>query len=125
MSTQTTSVTTSPVRVLRSSLRLTVPLAVVGSVLLAGPAMADPPQQWPAADEVQFMDWFLLMLVFPVAATVVIMLLTLVPAFRKGETLGPQDPPVNGEWLGGPAGGRRALTDGEKADRTGGASGTW
>lgn len=123
MSTQTASVTTSPVRVLRSSLRLSAALAAVGTVLVAGPAMATQPEGWETPAEIPFMDWFLLIVVIPVVAVIVIGVLALVPALRKGETLGPQDPPVDGEWLGGPASGRKQLAEG-KAD-TGGASGSW
>lgn len=125
VTTKTSSVTTSPVRVVRSSLRLSVPLGILGSVLLAAPAMAERPENWATPESVQFMDFFLLVLVFPLAATVVITLLAIVPALVKGEKLAPNAAPIEDQWLGGPKGGKAELESTGSAKDAGGASGQW
>lgn len=125
VTTKTSSVTTSPVRFVRSSLRLSAPLGIVGAVLLAAPALAERPEGWEAPESVQFMDMFLLVLVFPIVAAVVITILTILPALVKGEKLSPNAAPIEDEWLGGPKGGKSELESSGSAKDAGGASGKW
>lgn len=125
VTTKTSSVTTGPVRLVRSSLRLSVPLGIVGSVLLAAPALAERPESWETPENVQFMDFFLLVLIFPLAAAVVITLLTILPALVKGEKLSSNDAPIEDQWLGGPKGGKAELQGSDSAKDAGGASGQW
>lgn len=124
VTTKSTSVTTSPARALRSSLRLSVPLTVIGTALLAAPALALPPQGWDTPESVSFMDYFLLVLVFPLALALVITLATVLPMLLRGEKLSGHSTPVNDDWFGGPRGGKAEVEAGAAKD-TGGASGTW
>lgn len=125
VTTKTSSVTTSPVRFVRSSLRLSVPLGILGSVLLAAPALAERPEGWSTPESVGFMDFFLVVLLFPLAATLVITLLTVLPALVKGEKLSPNAAPIEDQWLGGPKGGKAELQSSDSAKDAGGASGQW
>lgn len=125
MTTKSPSVTSSPVRALRSSLRLSVPLAVTSAVLMAGPAMADLPEAWETPETASFMDHLLFILALPLAATVVITLMVLVPALARGEKLSGHSAPVSDEWFGGPRGGKAEVTPAGSAKDAGGASGTW
>ncbi|WP_110239087.1 hypothetical protein [Nocardioides gilvus] len=125
MTTKTFSVTTGPVRLVRSSLRLFVPLGILGSVLLAAPALAERPEAWETPESVGFLDFFLLVLVFPLVATAVITLLTILPALVKGEKLSPNAAPIEDQWLGGPKGGKAELEGSDAAKNAGGASGQW
>lgn len=125
VTTKTSSVTTSPVRFVRSSLRLSVPLGIVGTVMLAAPALAERPEAWETPESVQFMDFFLLVLALPLAAAVVITLLAILPALVKGEKLSPNAAPVEDQWLGGPKGGKNELESSESVKDAGGASGKW
>ena len=87
MTKKSTSVTTGPVRFLRSSLRLSVPLAFVGVILLAAPALADLPEAWETPEEKGLLDILFFILVLPVGAALVIVLLTLLPSLARGEKL--------------------------------------
>lgn len=125
VTTKSSSVTASPARALRSSLRLSVPMAVIGSVLVAAPSMADTPAGWPEpTDGGSFLDHFLLIAVYPLAIALVIALIVYVPALLgkdKAQTAGP----VDGEWLGGPGGAKAAAQEDTDASQAGGASGKW
>ncbi|GGD16532.1 hypothetical protein [Nocardioides daphniae] len=125
MTTKSSSVTTSPVRALRSSLRLSVPLTVIGSALLAAPAMADLPEAWETPESVGFMDFFLIVLVVPLVVALVITLLTVLPALARGEKLSGHVSPVADDWFGGPRGGKAEVEASGAAKDAGGASGTW
>lgn len=122
---KSTSVTTGPARFLRSSLRLSVPLAFIGTVLLAAPAMADLPEAWETPDEKGLLDILLFILVFPVAAAIVIALLSVLPALAKGEKLTGQSGTADDQWLGGPLGGTAEIEPSGAAKDAGGASGKW
>lgn len=117
--------TTSPVRVLRSSLRLSVPLAVMSSVVLAAPAMADLPEAWETPESASFLDFLVLVLAIPVGVALVITLLAIAPALARGEKLTGHHGPVTDDWFGGPRGGKRELKASGSAQDAGGASGTW
>ncbi|QCX26905.1 hypothetical protein [Nocardioides jishulii] len=124
MTTKSTSVTTSPARALRSSLRLSVPLTVIGTALLAAPALALPPEGWDTPESVSFMDYFLLVLVFPLALALVITLAAILPSLVRGEKLSGHSSPVSDDWFGGPRGGKAEVEAGAAKD-AGGASGKW
>ena len=117
--------TTSPVRALRSSLRLSVPLAVIGTVLVAAPALADVPEAWQTPDEVGLLDILLLILVFPLGLALIITLLTLIPALARGEKLTGQANTADDQWIGGPRGGTAEIEPSGAAKDAGGASGKW
>lgn len=117
VSTKSTSVT-SPARALRTSLRLSVTSLVAGTALLASPAMADVPEPWEVPAETQFMDYFMLLVVWPVVIAAVLFVLVYVANLRKGGDTGIAQ--VEGEWLGGS---RKA--EGTPNENAGGASGTW
>src|SRR5690606_9755547 len=87
VTTKSLSVTSSPVRALRSSLRLSVPLAVATAVLMATPAMADLPEAWETPETAGFLDHFILIAAVPVGVALVIALLTLLPSLARGEKL--------------------------------------
>lgn len=120
VTTKSSSVT-SPARALRSSLRLSAPLAAVGAVLAAGPAMADLPEAWATPDDVQFMDLFMLVVGWPLVIAAVVAGLVHLANLRKP---GHQVPAVEGEWLGGPRDAKGAA-DATSAEGAGGASGQW
>lgn len=122
---KSSSVTTSPVRALRSSLRLSVPLAVIGTAMLATPAMADLPEAWETPDEVGFLDIFLYIGVLPLAATLIITLLVLLPALARGESLRGHSTAIEDQWIGGPRGGAAEIETSAAAQDAGGASGKW
>lgn len=124
MTTKSTSVTSSPVRVLRSSLRLFVPLAVMSSLTFAAPAMADLPEGWETPEAVGLGDFLILVLAIPLSIALVLALLTVLPALARGEKLSGHSGPVTDEWFGGPRGGKAELKAGAAKD-SGGASGTW
>lgn len=125
VTTKSPFVTSSPVRALRSSLRLSVPLAVTSAVLMAAPAMADLPEAWETPETVGFLEVLVLILVIPVAAALVIALLSLLPALARGEKLSGHSTPVTDDWFGGPRGGKAEVEAGGTAKDSGGASGTW
>lgn len=125
VTTKSLSVTSSPVRALRSSLRLSVPLAVTTAVLMATPAMADLPEAWETPETAGFLDHFILIAAVPVGVALVIALLTLLPALARGEKLSGHAAPVADEWFGGPRGGKAEITAAGAAKDSGGASGTW
>jgi hypothetical protein len=118
VSTKSTPVT-SPARALRSTLRLSVPFVVVGASLLAAPAMADLPEQWEVPAETQFMDYFMLLVVWPLVIAAVLAGLVFVLNLRKPTNAAVTT--VEGEWLGGP----RTTKSTEPDKNSGGASGTW
>lgn len=124
MTIKTSSVTTSPARALRTSLRLGVPMAVVGAALATAPAMADTPANWPEVTEGSFMDHFLLIAVFPIGLALVIALLAFAPALL-GKDKAKAAAGVEGEWLGGPAGAKAGSQEGTDSSQAGGASGKW
>ena len=115
--------TTSSARALRTSLRLSVPMAVLGAALAAAPAMAATPANWPEVDEGSFMDHFLLIVAYPVGLALVIALLAFAPALL-GKDKAKGGAGADGEWLGGPAG-AEAGAEGTDSSRAGGASGKW
>lgn len=125
VTTKSPSVTSSPVRALRSSLRLSVPLAVTTAVLMATPAMADLPEAWETPEAVGFLDHAIYILGLPVAVALVITLLVLVPSLARGEKLSGHAAPVADEWFGGPRGGKAEVEAAGAAKDSGGASGTW
>lgn len=124
--TSTTSSETSPARVLRSSLRLIVPVVVAGSVLLAAPALADVPEGWSDPDPVSAMDFLIVLIALPLGAVALVALLFYAPILARGEKLSSRSAPVEDQWLGGPRGGRAELEESKAPSKeTGGASGSW
>lgn len=120
----------------RVSRRLSRVLALTPVVLLplvAAPALAVPPEQWPEAEPVSALDFLMVLLLVPLALTIVIALFTYVPTFVKG---GDRYTPgrswrSENEWFGGPQAGLEAADrtdpkqiEDEKSDR-GGASARW
>ncbi|MFC6153548.1 hypothetical protein [Nocardioides yefusunii] len=119
MTTKSTSVT-RPARALRSSLRLSVPAAVAGSALVAGPAFADVPEVWTRPDEPQFFEFFMILVGFPVIVALVVYALVSVANLRKKES--PYSG-IEGQWAGGTDG--KGLHAAESAPGAGGASGSF
>ncbi len=112
--------------VVRSSLRLAVPAAVVLTVLLAGPAMADVPEGWSDPEDVSAMQFLLLLFLVPVGLALLISLAVYLPALARGEKIAPNSTPVDDQWFGGPRGGRAELQSSDAQEKgTGGASGNW
>ena len=72
------------------------------SVLLAGPAAADRPEEWPATDPVDPMHVILVLVGVPVLLFVVILAFVYVPALIRGEDVKPGGTPAEDQWLGGP-----------------------
>ncbi|WP_181310399.1 hypothetical protein [Nocardioides campestrisoli] len=124
--TSTSSSETSPARVLRSSLRLIVPVAVMGSVLLASPALADVPENWTQPDSVSALQFLLILVGLPLGGVALITLLFYAPILARGEKISSSSSPVEDQWLGGPRAGRGELEGSSSSEKeTGGASGTW
>jgi hypothetical protein len=108
------------------------PAAVV--LVLASPASAARPDQWPAAEPVSPLSFLLVLVIFPVALFLVITLLSSIGAFVRSEP-GSYQPGLawrnEPEWFGGPHEGLakvdrqpQVTTGGDAPDR-GGASGRW
>lgn len=94
---------------------------VVGLPLLAGPALADTPADWPTPPAVSGLDWLTVLLLIPAGAAIVIALLVTLPSLVKGDRHDPSKAWAGTqEWFGGPAKGAHAARDG--GDDTGGAS---
>jgi hypothetical protein len=119
----------------RVSRRLSRVLALTPVVLLplvAAPALAVPPEQWPEAEPVSALDFLMVLLLVPLALTIVIALFTYVPTFVKGDRYTPgRSWRSENEWFGGPQAGLEAADrtdpkqiEDEKSDR-GGASARW
>jgi hypothetical protein len=116
--------TLSPV--VRSSLRLAVPAAVVLTVLLAGPAMADVPEGWSDPEDVSALQFIVVLFLAPLGLAALICLAVYLPALARGERIAPNAAAVDDQWFGGPRGGRAELEQAEaKQKGTGGASGSW
>jgi hypothetical protein len=98
--------------------------------LAAAPALAVPPEGWPAPDPVSTLDMLLVLLGIPLALFVGITLLVYVPSMARGERYTPGLAWRNeNEWFGGPRGGLGAADHAEpesvgESDR-GGASARW
>lgn len=118
--------TTHAVRRLVTAAATTAVLAGT-SVLLAGPASADTPADWPDTDPVDPMHVILLLVGVPVLLFVLIVAAVYLPALVRGESVKPGGAdPVEDQWLGGP---RRepselAAPDTE-ASAAGGAGARW
>lgn len=95
------------------------------SVLVAGPASADVPQEWPDVDPVESTHVFLL-IGATVLLFVVIFALVYLPALIRGEDVKPGGATAEDQWLGGPRRepGELAGPDNE-ASAAGGAGGRW
>jgi hypothetical protein len=112
--------------VVRSSLRLALPAALVLTVLLAGPATADVPKGWSDPDDVTAWQFIVVLFLAPLGVAALISLAVYLPALARGEKIAPNSAPVDDQWFGGPRGGRAELEQSEsKQEGTGGASGTW
>jgi hypothetical protein len=100
--------------------------------LAASPASAVPPEQWPETEPVSMLDFLMVLVLLPLGLTIVIALLTYVPAFIKGDRYTPgRSWRSENEWFGGPQAGLDAADrtdpkeiEDSKADR-GGASARW
>lgn len=100
--------------------------------LVAAPAFAVPPEQWPETEPVSMLDFLMVLVLIPLVLTVVIALLTYVPAFVKGDRYTPgRSWRSENEWFGGPQAGLDAADrtdpkqiEDSKVDR-GGASARW
>ena len=72
------------------------------SVLLAGPASADVPQEWPDVDPVDPIHVILVLVGIPALLFVVIVALVYLPALIRGEDVKPGGATAEDQWLGGP-----------------------
>ncbi len=112
------------------------PLALTSAVfvvLSAAPALAAPPERWPAAEPVSTLQILLLLVGIPVALFAVITLLVYVPSMARGQKYTPGLAWRNeNEWFGGPRGGveaadkvePKAIEGAADTDR-GGSSARW
>lgn len=105
-------------------------ISIVSSV---GPAVAVPPEGWPAAEPVSSLSVILLLVGGPVALIAIITLLVYVPSMARGEKYTPGRAWRNeNEWFGGPRGGVEAADNaepkalaGNAPEDRGGASAHW
>lgn len=131
-----TDLNTSPVRGVVRRLVRPVVLAVVPAVVLApavvlslaGPALADAPEQWADPDPVSGLHAMLILVAIPLALFVGISLLVYVPSMAHGERYTPGLAwRSENEWFGGPRGGVGAADNAEpralEADLEGGTEG--
>ena len=115
---------TNFVRRATATLSIAVGLAAA-SFALAGPAGASVPQGWSDPAPMPTGKFLLIILVLPVAASIVIALIVLLPGLLKGEGLG-NKPVAGGEWFGGPRQGTAELAEPDGEDsQAGGASARW
>lgn len=110
----------------RSLVRASLPLAVLGAVLLAAPAHAEPAKGWSDAEDVDMLNALLLLAGVPVLLFVLIGLAVYLPALVRGESVAPAGGDVEDQWLGGPRPGTKELEGSDAgASETGGARGSW
>lgn len=119
-------------RVVRHFLRALAltPLALLP--LVAGSAVAAPPEAWPDSEPVSALSFLLVLLVIPLGLFLLITLLASVPSMVRGARYNPGLAWRHGaEWFGGPKDGVEAADrtdpraiEGDSADR-GGASARW
>jgi hypothetical protein len=118
-------------RLLRPVLTLLVSAGLLLGAL-AAPAVADTPKAWEHAPHVSGLQFFLVLLVFPLCAAGVITLLVLVPSLIRDKGYEPgQSWRGDTEWFGGPTKGIEAADavtpqQIEKSSTdAGGTSGRW
>lgn len=120
----------SPVTTMTALRRLLL-LAVTGlwlgiaSLVLATPASADVPADWPT-ESIDTLNAILLLAGVPLLLFVVISFLVYAPSIIRGERIAPGQPVTENQWLGGPrkSAGELAAPDTEDS-QAGGASGRW
>lgn len=114
------------VRRLLGVLTLAGLLAVLGGLLLAGPASADVPVGWSQPDDVNVVHAVLVLGGIPLLLFLAIGAATYAPSLARGERVAPGSLPVADQWLGGPRKGTAALAgpDGDRSE-SGGAHGRW
>lgn len=120
------------VRRLARALALTPVLLVP---LAAAPALAAPPEGWPETESPSVLGYLMLLVIIPLAAALVITLLTIAPSLARGERYTPgRSWRGESEWFGGPKTGLDAVdrepvqvTAGSETnvDTRGGASARW
>ncbi|HET9420703.1 MAG TPA: hypothetical protein VFO49_06190 [Nocardioides sp.] len=114
-----------------TALRRLLLLAVTGlwlgiaSLVLATPASADVPADWPT-ESIDTLNAILLLAGVPLLLFVVISFLVYAPSIIRGERIAPGQPVTENQWLGGPrkSAGELAAPDTEDS-QAGGASGRW
>lgn len=117
---------TSPARAVRTSLRLSVPVAVLASAVLAAPgAFADVPKGFSDPDDVSVVQFLIVLVALPLALALLITLAVYIPALVRGEKVAPNASPVDDQWFGGPRSGTGELEQPSEKSGTGGASGRW
>lgn len=119
-------------RVVRRGLRALALAPAALLPLVAAPAFAAPPEQWPDAEAVGAFDFLLVLFAIPLGLFIVIAVLAYVPSMARGEKYTPGLAWRNeNEWFGGPKDGLEAA---DKADpqalesaesERGGASARW
>jgi hypothetical protein len=100
--------------------------------LVAAPALAAPPEQWPDGQAVGALDFLLVLFAIPLGLFIVIAVLAYVPSMARGEKYKPGLAWRNqNEWFGGPKDGLEAADqtdpqalEGAETER-GGASARW
>ena len=115
----------------KTVLRRLLLLAVTGlwlgiaSLVLATPASADVPADWPTED-IDTLNAILLLAGVPLLLFVVISFLVYAPSIIRGERIAPGQPVTENQWLGGPRKSAGELAAPDTADsQAGGASGRW
>lgn len=114
-----------------TALRRLLLLAVTGlwlgaaSIVLATPASADVPADWPT-EEIDALTAILLLVGVPLLLFVGITFLVYVPSIIRGERIAPGQPVTENQWLGGPRKSAGELAAPDTLDsQAGGASGRW
>lgn len=101
-------------------------LAAVLVLGLGGPAAADVPVGWSNPEPVSPLHGLTVVFLVPLGIALVILALVYLPPLLRGERVAPGAPPIQNQWLGGPAksAGELAAPDGEES-QAGGASARW
>lgn len=118
-------------RVVRRFLRALALTPAAALPLVAGPALATPPETWPDPEPVGALEYLMVLLIIPAALALLIALLAYVPSMARGDRYTPGRSWRNeNQWFGGPKDGLEATDKAgttpaeEKTDR-GGASARW
>lgn len=105
----------------RTPLRAAAAGLAASLTLVAGAAFADDPASFPTAPHVSALDWFLVLLLIPAGAALLITLLTVLPSMIHGDSHTSDAWTGDSEWFGGPGKGVDAATPPAEGEGRGGA----
>lgn len=110
-------------RIPRAALRAAAVGTALALPLLASPAFADTPADWPKAPHVSGLDFLIVLVLIPAGLAILITLLVMLPSLIKGDAYEPGKAWVGqNEWFGGPGKGVDAVKGEEPPSTSGGAS---